>query len=163
MLRDLIKPDLKLVICGTAVSPTSARVGKYYAGPGNKFWKILSEVGLTPFLLSPERYEQLLEYGIGLTDLVKNRSALDDLLSSGDFGTSRVAKLLRMYKPSYVCFNGKRAACEFLGRAVNYGVQGERIGNTSLFVAPSTSGAANRYWDESYWSQLAQICLKDCS
>jgi TDG/mug DNA glycosylase family protein len=163
MLRDLMKRDLRLVICGTAASPTSARVGKYYAGPGNKFWRILLKVGLTPVLLTSEKYEQLLQYGIGLTDLVKDKSGLDGSLSSTDFGASRVVELLKVYKPRYLCFNGKRAAREFLGRDVDYGAICEQIYETNLFVAPSTSGAANRYWDESYWSLLAQMCLKDCS
>jgi TDG/mug DNA glycosylase family protein len=33
-------------------------------------------------------------------------------------------------------------------------VQDERIGSTAVFVLPSTSGAARRYWDESHWHAL---------
>ncbi len=160
MLPDLIRPGLRLVVCGTAVSPASARLGKYYAGHGNKFWKTLHEVGLTPLGLSPETYERLLDFGIGLTDLAKKKSGLDDSLTLSDFAAQRLTELTKEYRPRCVCFNGKRAAQEFLQRSVGYGLARETIDQTILFVAPSTSGSANRWWDSSYWAALAQICQK---
>ena len=39
-----------------------------------------------------------------------------------------------------------------------FGVQVERIGATQLFVAPSTSGAANAFWDVEIWHELARRC-----
>ena len=66
-----------------------------------------------------------------------------------------------LYQPRYLCFNGKRAAQEFFGRKnVEYGVQEERIGRTVMFVAPSTSGAANGTWDVSIWQDLAKRVLR---
>jgi TDG/mug DNA glycosylase family protein len=50
----------------------SAEFGYYYAQPNNKFWKVLVEVGLIPQEFSPKEFWRLPEYGIGLTDLVKN-------------------------------------------------------------------------------------------
>ena len=62
-----------------------------------------------------------------------------------------------MLQPRVLCFNGKRAAREFLGtKAVAFGAQRERIGVTVLYVAPSTSGAANGSWDISYWRDVAE-------
>ena len=56
-----------------------------------------------------------------------------------------------------MCFNGKRAAQEFLGAPdEGFGVQGARFGRTVLFVAPSTSTAANTSSDESVWRDLAR-------
>ncbi len=37
MMEDVLDYNLKLVICGTAVSNYSAKVEEYYAGRGNKF------------------------------------------------------------------------------------------------------------------------------
>ena len=48
VIPDLIRPGLRIVFCGTALGAASARAGAYYAGPGNKFWPTLHEVGLTP-------------------------------------------------------------------------------------------------------------------
>ena len=63
--------DLDLVIVGTGPGRASAKRRHYYAGPGNRFWHMLHEVGLTPIELRPGHYAKLLDYGIGLTDLAK--------------------------------------------------------------------------------------------
>ena len=57
------------MIVGTAAGRVSARRGLYYAG--NRFWRTLHEVGLTPIELRPGEHGKLLDYGIGLTDLAK--------------------------------------------------------------------------------------------
>ena len=67
-LEDVLTTGLNLVICGTAASSVSAQRGQYYAGPGNRFWTILWDTGLTDRLLEPPEYGSLLDYGIGLTD-----------------------------------------------------------------------------------------------
>jgi len=46
-------------------------VRAYYARPGNQFWNVFYEIGLTPRRLQPQEYVTLTEFGIGLTDLVK--------------------------------------------------------------------------------------------
>ena len=66
-LPDVLRPGLRLVICGSAAGAVSAARGAYYAGPGNKFWPILAEVGLTPRLLRPDEFATLPAFGIGLT------------------------------------------------------------------------------------------------
>lgn len=48
MLPDLLINDLKIVFCGTAVGNKSFLRRAYYAGSGNKFYKILYRIGLTP-------------------------------------------------------------------------------------------------------------------
>ena len=68
---------------------------------------------------------------------------------------------LMSFQPRYVCFNGKRAAQEFLGsKTIEYGVQPLRYGRTVLFVAPSTSAAANGARDQSIWQDLARRVLR---
>ncbi len=54
-----------------------ARVGAYYAGPGNYFWPTLHAIGLTPRQLSPTEFPLLLEWGIGLTDACKTALGSD--------------------------------------------------------------------------------------
>ena len=43
VLPDLLIPNLNVVFSGTAVATPSAERGHYYAGPGNKFWKLAGE------------------------------------------------------------------------------------------------------------------------
>jgi len=157
VLDDLLAPDLRLVVCGSAAGRRSAQLRQYYAGPGNKFWATLAGVGLTPRRLAPSEWRSLLEFGIGLTDLVKDQSGGDRELDfeRADRAALR-AKLVR-FRPRILCFNGKRSAQEFFGRReIAYGLQLEAIGATRLFVAPSTSGAASGAWDPAPWRALAE-------
>jgi len=59
VLPDMLRPGLRLVICGSAAGAVSATHGAYYAGPGNRFWRTLFEVGLTPRRLEPHEFRDL--------------------------------------------------------------------------------------------------------
>ncbi|MCB0020769.1 MAG: mismatch-specific DNA-glycosylase, partial [Anaerolineales bacterium] len=85
MLHDLLTPNLALVICGTAAGHESAARQQYYAKPGNRFWPTLFDTGLTPVQLAPNRYRELLTYGIGLTDLAKGVQGMDHELDANAF------------------------------------------------------------------------------
>lgn len=158
ILPDILERGLKVVFCGTAVGEQSARRGAYYAGPGNQFWEILADTGLTPGRLRPEQYPALTKYGIGLTDLVKGRVGRDTVLSAHDFAVAVFKKKIEKFAPKAVGFNGKKAAEEFIGRkGIEYGRQKEYIGATAIFVLPSTSGAARGFWNPKYWKELASF------
>ena len=102
----------------------------------------------------------LKNYRIGLTDMVKKRVGNDGVLASTDFQPTLFRAKIQHYRPLAVGFNGKRAAREFYGRPVQYGVQAEGIDATVVFVLPSTSGAARGFWDETYWGALADWLKK---
>jgi TDG/mug DNA glycosylase family protein len=159
VLPDLLAPGLKVVFCGTAAGTSSARRGVYYAGPGNKFWDVLHRVGLTPTRFAPEEYRELLRYGIGLTDLNKNQAGMDSRLQERHFDRDALTEKIIRYGPKVLCFNGKRAAQAYYGSAgtgqFDYGRQPAAIGSTAVFVLPSTSAAAARWWDEGYWVEAA--------
>lgn len=157
ILEDLLRPGLRLVVCGTAPSTRSATIGAYYAGPGNKFWRTMHAVGLTPTRLSPEDWRSLDGLGIGFTDLVKRHSGMDKDLPRGSFDAGRVRSLIEEHQPGALAFNGKTAARAFLGRMpVNYGRQDDLIGGTAIWVLPSTSGAASGAWSLEPWQALAR-------
>lgn len=85
VLPDLIKPGLTVIFCGMAASNRSAEIKAYYAGRGNLFWAILYKIGITPRQLQPHEFPSLLEYGVGLTDLVKNAFGNDNALDKKFF------------------------------------------------------------------------------
>lgn len=160
ILQDLLKPDLDIVFCGTAAGEVSAKKQAYYAGPGNQFYPVLYSIGLTPELLPPNDYKELLNYEIGLTDLVKLTSGNDNVLSKRDYDVASFSKKIFLFQPKVVCFNGKKAAAEFWGvktKEIHYGLMAGTIGETRLFCAPSTSGSARRFWDEDYWMELLKF------
>jgi TDG/mug DNA glycosylase family protein len=155
VLGDLHRGGLSIIFCGTAVGDQSARLGAYYAGPGNKFWRTLHATGLTPDLLKPTDWRRLTEHGLGLTDLAKTVSGMDKILKRHDFDRDRLRQNILDWQPKVLAFNGKRAGQEFLERPVQYGQQPETIGTTALWVLPSTSGAASGHWSEEPWKLLA--------
>lgn len=156
MLPDVIGPGLRAVFCGTAAGARSAELKAYYAGPGNSFWKTLHETGLTPRQLQPSEYRELPQYHLGLTDLCKVVSGSDREVGTAGFDVDKLRRTLAENAPDWIAFNGKRSASVALGRAVDYGEQPERIRATSVFVLPSTSGAARAFWDVRLWHEFAE-------
>jgi TDG/mug DNA glycosylase family protein len=156
ILPDVLAPGLRLVLCGTAPSRASKDAAAYYAHPGNIFWKTLFETGLTPALLQPKDYGAVLKCGIGLTDLNKTEFGADVELSHGGFDVEGFTAKMRVARPRVIAFDSKFAACKFFGRSsVPYGLQTETLDGIPLFVVPSTSGRARRYFNQSYWRELA--------
>jgi len=157
VLPDVLGPGLAVVFCGTAAGAESARRGAYYAGPGNAFWHTLYHVGLTPRQLQPEEYRLVGQFGLGLTDLAKHAAGADAVLSAVHFDRRGLHEKISRLQPAILAFTGKRAAAEFLGRSVPYGLLDQRVGDTLLFTLPSPSGAARRYWSVQPWQALARL------
>lgn len=142
VLPDVLKDKMKIVFCANVMGETTSADCNYYSGPGNKFWDILHRTCLTPFRIDPGSYRDVSLYGIGLTDYNFNR---DELINK-----------IKRYNPQILCFNGKKAAKSFCGkRDIDYGFQDITVEATRVFVAPSTSANAHKYWDEKWWRLLA--------
>jgi TDG/mug DNA glycosylase family protein len=162
MLKDVLQSDLKVVFCGTAKGKASATKGFYYAGPGNKFYSILHHAGFTPIRLLPTDCYTIDNYGIGLTDLVHTESGNDNQISKESYEVDLFIEKMNRYKPKYIAFTSKAAASFALGfkgitSIIEYGLQRQMIGDSKVFVLPSTSGSARAYWDEKFWFNLNEL------
>ena len=156
VLPDVLAAGLDVVFCGSAVGAASARIGAYYAGPGNTFWPTLHKIGMTPHQFDPRDLPDLRQFGIGLTDMAKTESGSDASLSKSADDATAVRKKIEIHKPKALAFNGKRAGRVFFeGAQIEYGRQATTIGATAIYVLPSTSGLAVRFWDEAPWFELA--------
>jgi len=161
VLPDLLTSGLMTVFCGSAAGTSSVRLGAPYAGPGNKFWSVLAETGLTPTRFAPGNYRSLLDVGIGLTDLNKTQSGADsELTPKGDDTRSLLVKI-EAFRPCQLAFTAKRPALAFLHQVfglsqIEYGLQDRAIGGTSIFVLPSPSGLAVRWWNPDWWYRVAE-------
>lgn len=158
ILPDVLKPGLRVVFCGTQAGAASARRGAYYAGPGNKFWPVLHQIGLVPVRLLPEDFRTLPRYGIGLTDVAKRTSGPDSALRGDHFDVTGFTTRVAASAPRILAFNGKRAAQAVLGVGegqLAYGRQAETLAGTDIYILPSTSGAAAGFWSIEPWKQLA--------
>src|SRR5690606_40013045 len=103
-------PHLQVMFGGTQAGAQSASVGAYYAGRGNRFSETLFRIGLTPRQLAPTDYMQLLNYGIGLTDIAKHTSGADKLLKAAHFDSAGLRGKIVQYAPRGRAFKGERCA-----------------------------------------------------
>ena len=164
VLPDVIRPGLSIVFCGTAPGTVSATRGAYYAHPQNKFWRTLQDVGLTPHLIMPEHYREVLQFGIGLTDIAKQASGMDRELPHGVLGhEARVAleAKIRAACPGVLAFTSLAAGRAYLGQAAAFGQQNERIGESPIWVLPSPSPAAHWNWaaNKKWWVKLSEAAI----
>jgi TDG/mug DNA glycosylase family protein len=158
ILPDVLAPGLRVVFCGVAPGHVSAAMRAYYAGPGNKFWPTLYKVGLTPRLFAPRDYPEVLKLGIGLTDVSKTGVGADHELAPHVFDAEGFLRKIERYRPRAVAFDGKFAAKKaFAVKTIPYGRQPETLFGATVFVLPSPSGRARRFWDERYWFELASF------
>jgi TDG/mug DNA glycosylase family protein len=160
VLTDVLAPGLDVVFAAPAVGECAADRGHYYAGPGNAFWHLLHESGLTPRLLLPDEDRTLPSYGVGLADVVRDRDEAEPYFDVDAF-VARVST----YGPPWIGFNGKQVAQE-VARALGLprpqlGPTDWMIGRAEVFVLPSSSGA-NRRRDYDgrpsrldWWTELA--------
>src|SRR6266576_24989 len=144
-LPDHLRKGMKLVIVGCNPSESSVRVGHYYAGRSNEFWPILYESGVVPEPFDYHDDRRVIEFGIGLTDLVK-----------------RPTKGVEEFTPHVVAFNGKLTYEQFAQRRCKYGIQKELLYGARVYVLPSTSGANNKFKSEKllHFRKLAKLVEK---
>lgn len=158
ILPDVLEPNLRAVFCGTAPGTRSAQDRAYYAHPGNHFWRALFETGLTPRLLQPTEFPRVLALGIGLTDVAKHHFGSDAELPHDAFDPDALRRKLDKFKPRIVAFTSKHAAEAGSGlasRKLGYGEQNFRLASSRVFVLPSPSGQARRFWSIEPWRELA--------
>jgi double-stranded uracil-DNA glycosylase len=86
----------------------SAAVGQHFARPGNRFWPALHRAGFTPRLLRPDEQDQLLDLGLGITNIVARATARADELRPGELregGRMLGAKVGRL-RPGWLAIVG---------------------------------------------------------
>jgi TDG/mug DNA glycosylase family protein len=158
-LPDQLTDRLRLVFVGTAAGQRSADTGHYYAHRGNRFWRTIHEVGITPRRYEPHEFAALLPLGIGFTDLCKLGSGMDHQALAFPIDIRAFREKIRRYRPGTIAFTSKKAASLFYGRptrAVALGRQPPLDGFPTVFVLTSPSGAASGYWTVQPWRQLAE-------
>lgn len=97
-------------------------------------------------ILNPERDDQVLDYRVGLTDLVKSKAASSDSsLRRGDYDVGSFVGKIEKHDPGSVAFNGKTAAsvvARFLSAPrPDLGPADFSIGGSRVYVLPSSSGS----------------------
>ncbi len=157
----MLAPNLRVVFCGTAAGSVSAARGCYYAHPQNKFWRALHDVGLTDRRLDCTEFALLPRFGLGLTDIAKTVSGMDNELPAGALGRAAceaMAAKIRLVAPTFLAFTSLTAGRRYLAHTASFGEQRETIGATRIWLLPSPSPAANWNWtrNQAWWRALAE-------
>ncbi|HUA01054.1 MAG TPA: mismatch-specific DNA-glycosylase [Candidatus Aquilonibacter sp.] len=140
-LPDYLRKGMKMILVGCNPGDRSARVGHYYAGRNNQFWPMMYESGVIPEPLGYQDDRRLVEFGIGMTDLVKRPTRGIEEIDREEFAEGRVllAQKLEEMRPRVIAFNGKMVYEKFTGRPCKLGLQKELLYGARVFVLPSTS------------------------
>jgi len=148
---DVLGVDLRCVFCGINPGRFSDAAAAHFANPRNDFWRLLHAARFTPRLYEPAEQFQLLELGLGVTNAAYRTTPGSSDLRRGDFagGAERLERLAFDLRPAWIGFVGKEAYRGPFGGRPQHGVQERRLGDTQLFVLPSTSPAnAAVPWEE---------------
>jgi TDG/mug DNA glycosylase family protein len=159
-IPDVIAPDLAVLFCGINPGLWSAATGHHFARPGNRFWPALHRGGFTPRQLRPDEQEQLLEYGLGITNLVARGSARADELTGDELvdGGAALAAKVREYRPRRLAVLGVGAYRTAFGeRTAKVGPQPDRIGDTPVWILPNPSGLNAHYTLERLAAEFAAL------
>ena len=152
---DVLGPGLSVVFCGINPGRWSAAATAHFANPRNDFWRLLAEAGLTPRQLSPEEQWELFDLGLGLTNAAERTTPGSSDLRRADFAGSaeRLERIAVELRPRFIAFVGKAAYEGAFRERPALGLQERRLGETRLFVLPSTSpaNAAVPYEERLQW------------
>jgi double-stranded uracil-DNA glycosylase len=163
-LPDILGPGLAALFCGINPGRRSAAAGHHFANPRNDFWRLLHDAGLTPRLLDPAEQHALLDYGFGVTNAASRTTRGSGDLRRADFagGRERLERIALELRPRVIAFVGKEAYRGAFGERPTLGLQGRRLGETLLFVLPSTSpaNAAVPYAERLKWFQELAALLR---
>jgi TDG/mug DNA glycosylase family protein len=112
---------------------------------------LLHSAGFTPRLLEPREQHELPALGIGLTNAARRTTRGSSDLRARDFEGARegLEALAAELTPRVIAFVGKAAYQGIFRERPDHGLQERKLGETALFVLPSTSPAnAAVPWEE---------------
>jgi TDG/mug DNA glycosylase family protein len=151
-LKDRIQPGLKILFVGINPGVRSALTGHHFAGYSNRFWKLLNDSRLTPEPITYEQDARLLEWRLGITNLIARPSPGINDLRPVEYvaGWKLLDRKIRRYRPEVVAFVGVtvyRAILPLLNLTSGAGEQQKVLGlremkihGAHIFVLPNPSG-----------------------
>lgn len=145
-LKDIVAPGLDVLFVGYNPGVASLAKGHHFAGPGNYFWALLFESGLTGERLTPERDREVGRWSLGISNIVDRMTPgsadlrPDELKAGGERLWAKIAR----YQPRVACFLGKDIYRHYArlsaAAPIAWGLQpSARCEGVAEFVAPNPS------------------------
>ncbi|MEU6422332.1 G/U mismatch-specific DNA glycosylase [Streptomyces spiralis] len=148
LVPDVVADGLSVLFCGINPGLMTAATGHHFARPGNRFWPVLHRSGFTPRRLKPSEQDELLSYGLGITNVVARPTARADELTAEEYreGGRLLALKVARLRPRWLAVVGVTAyRAAFGDRKAQVGPQERTIGATRVWVLPNPSGL-NAHW-----------------
>jgi TDG/mug DNA glycosylase family protein len=147
---------MRVLFVGINPGLRSAEVGHHFAGPSNRFWRLLHDSGLVPRAITWADDDAMPGWGYGITNLVPRATAgVQDLsLSELRAGRRTLERKILRWRPAFVALVGVtvyRAVFDVRGPVVP-GATEVTLSGARVFVLPNPSGRNAHY---SYAEMLA--------
>ena len=157
-----------MVFCGINPGRVSAAAAAHFANPRNDFWRLLHEAGFTPRLVRPDEQFEVHDVGDRADQRgARGRRRAPATCARGDFAGSaeRLERIAVELRPRAIGFVGKEAYRGAFGERPEHGLQERRLGETLLFVLPSTSpaNAAVPYAERLRWFRALRELVSPAS
>jgi double-stranded uracil-DNA glycosylase len=159
-IPDVIAPALRVLFSGINPGLVSAWTGHHFARPGNRFWPALHRSGFTPRQLRPDEQDELLGLGLGITNVVPRATARADELTVEETvaGGEALRHKVLLHRPAWLAVLGVTAyRVAFALPGTRIGPQGERIGDTRIWVLPNPSGLNAHYTPAALAEEFAAL------
>ncbi len=152
-LSDRIQPGVRILFVGINPGLRSAQMGHHFAGPSNRFWKLLYESRLVTEPLTYKEDDRLPEWGLGLTNIVGRPSRGIESLSPQEYrgGMAALTRKVRRYRPRIVALLGITIYRIMYGAELSLppriplGPTSRDIAGAPIFLLPNPSGRNAHY------------------
>jgi double-stranded uracil-DNA glycosylase len=144
---DVLGEHTSILFCGINPGLTSGLTGHHFARPGNRFWKALALGGLVDRVLEPAEERELLNYGIGITNLVARVTATAKEVSNKELaeGVALLGEKVTRVGPKVLAVLGLGAWRSAVDKRAQLGRQAELFCGAAVYVLPNPSGLQARY------------------
>ena len=145
-LPDYIEPGVRVLFVGINPGLRSAQTGHHFAGYGNRFWKLLYDSKLVSEQLTYADDARLLEWNLGLTNLIRRPSGGIDSLTPREYaaGVRNLLATVKRYRPRVLALLGvtiyRRLFPRNLILPLRLGWQREQLAGARLYLLPNPSG-----------------------
>ena len=140
---DILERGLDVIFCGLNPALSAAVAGHNFSHSANRFWAVLHLAGFTDVHLHPANERRLLEYGCGITAIIRRPTRRAEEITPEEFRKARSGfeAKMRHYAPRSIAFLGKRGFSIMTGQSdIDWGRCPSAFGGTTAWILPNPSG-----------------------
>ena len=159
---DILARGLDVVFCGLNPASTAARDGHNFSNRSNRFWPVLHRAGFTSERLAPQDEQRLLDFGCGITAVVRRPTRRAEEIAADEYRQARrgFEARMRRYAPRALAFLGKSAFSAMMDQPqVAWGQQRTDVAGAMVWVLPNPSGLNRSFTIDALVRAYAELRL----